>query len=122
MILRMEELGVPTYNELVFVARREDLDEAGASRAAPLPAGDRARATQLLERDPDAGVDALLKADKGLDRGLQEAAVQGHAAGLLPGGRPAAVGLAGPGRVGRLRALDARERTCSSGRRSAARR
>ena len=32
VILRMEKLGVPTYNELIFVARREALDEAGASR------------------------------------------------------------------------------------------
>ena len=31
-IRRMEDLGVPTYAELVFAARREDLDEAGASR------------------------------------------------------------------------------------------
>ena len=32
VILRMEKLGVPTYNELIIVARREDLDAAGASR------------------------------------------------------------------------------------------
>ena len=32
MIQRMEDLGVPSYDELVFVARRKDLDEAGASR------------------------------------------------------------------------------------------
>ena len=32
VILRMEKLGVPTYNELIFVARREALDAAGASR------------------------------------------------------------------------------------------
>ena len=42
-ILRMEDLGVPTYNELIFVARRSDLGEEGASQAAPVPAGDRAR-------------------------------------------------------------------------------
>ena len=32
VILRMEKLGVPTYNELILVARREALDAAGASR------------------------------------------------------------------------------------------
>ena len=32
MILRMDNLGVPTYNELILVARRESLNEAGASR------------------------------------------------------------------------------------------
>ena len=31
-ILRMEDLGVPTYNELIFVARRSDLGEEGASK------------------------------------------------------------------------------------------
>ena len=28
----MEKLGVPTYDELVFVARRKDLDEGFASK------------------------------------------------------------------------------------------
>ena len=32
VILRMEKLGVPTYDELILVARRQDLDAAGASR------------------------------------------------------------------------------------------
>ena len=35
-----------------------------------------ARGHQLLEQDPAAGVDALLEADNGLDRGLQEAVVK----------------------------------------------
>ena len=74
-ILRMEDLGVPTYNELVFVARRSDLDEDGASRLRRfLQAA--ARGHQLLREQPQAGVDALLDADPGLDRGLQEAAVK----------------------------------------------
>ena len=30
-IMRIETLGVPTYNELVVAARQEDLDEAGGS-------------------------------------------------------------------------------------------
>jgi putative hydroxymethylpyrimidine transport system substrate-binding protein len=74
-ILRMEDVGVPTYNELVFVARRSDLDEDGASRLRRfLQAA--ARGHQLLREQPQAGVDALLDADPGLDRGLQEAAVK----------------------------------------------
>jgi len=74
-ILRMEDLGVPTYDELVFVARRKDLDEAGASRLRRFLQAT-ARGHKLLEQDPAKGVDALLDADPGLDRGLQTAAVK----------------------------------------------
>ena len=74
-ILRMEDVGVPTYDELIFVARRADLDQQGASRLRRFLQAT-ARGHQLLERRPDAGVDALLEADPGLDRGLQEAAVK----------------------------------------------
>jgi putative hydroxymethylpyrimidine transport system substrate-binding protein len=74
-ILRMDDLGVPTYNELVFVAREEDLDAEGGSRLRRFLQAT-ARGHELLERRPAAGVDALLDADRGLDRGLQEAVVR----------------------------------------------
>jgi putative hydroxymethylpyrimidine transport system substrate-binding protein len=73
-VLRMEDLGVPTYNELVFVARRSDLTQEGGSRLRRFLQAT-ARGHDLLERRPEAGVDALLEADGGLDRGLQEAVV-----------------------------------------------
>ncbi len=75
VILKMDQLGVPTYNELVFVARREDLDEDGASRVRRFLQAT-ARGHRALQKDPGVGVDALLEADNGLDRGLQEAAVK----------------------------------------------
>ena len=75
VILRMEKLGVPTYDELILVARRESLDEAGASRLRRFLTAT-AAGHRLLRDDPAVGVDALLKADEGLDRGLQEAAVK----------------------------------------------
>ena len=75
VILRMEKLGVPTYNELILVARREALDAAGASRLRRFLSAT-AAGHRLLREDPAAGVDALLEADKGLDRGLQEAVVE----------------------------------------------
>jgi putative hydroxymethylpyrimidine transport system substrate-binding protein len=75
VILRMEKLGVPTYNELILVARRESLDEAGASRLRRFITATAAGA-RLIRDDPTVGVDALVKADKGLDRGLQEAAIK----------------------------------------------
>jgi putative hydroxymethylpyrimidine transport system substrate-binding protein len=74
-ILRMEDLGVPTYNELVFVSRRDSLDEDGASRLRRFLQAT-SRGHRLLEREPAVGVDALLQADDGLDRGLQTAAVR----------------------------------------------
>jgi putative hydroxymethylpyrimidine transport system substrate-binding protein len=89
-ILRMEELGVPTYNELVFVARRDDLDPDGASRLRRFLQAT-ARGHELLRRKPDAGVDALLEADDGLDRGLQTAAVRATLPVFFPpkgSGRP----------------------------------
>ena len=74
-IRRMEDLGVPTYNELIFVVRRSDLGREGASKLRRFLQAT-ARGHELLEDDPGKGVDALLEADPGLDRGLQEAAVK----------------------------------------------
>jgi putative hydroxymethylpyrimidine transport system substrate-binding protein len=74
VILRMERLGVPTYDELVFVARRRDLDEDFAAKLRRFMQAT-ARGHESLRTDPSAGIDGLLKADDGLDRGLQEAVV-----------------------------------------------
>jgi putative hydroxymethylpyrimidine transport system substrate-binding protein len=74
-ILRMEDLGVPTYNELIFVARRSDLGERNASKVRRFLQAT-ARGHRLLEEQPEKGVDALLEADGGLDRELQAAAVE----------------------------------------------
>ncbi|HWT25137.1 MAG TPA: ABC transporter substrate-binding protein [Solirubrobacteraceae bacterium] len=73
-IQRMEDLGVPTYAELVFVARREDLDEDGASRIRRFLQAT-ARGHELLRTEPETGLDGLLAADPGLDRGLQAAVI-----------------------------------------------
>jgi putative hydroxymethylpyrimidine transport system substrate-binding protein len=75
VIMRMERLGVPTYEELVFVARRRDLDEEFGARLRRFMQAT-ARGHLALKSDPSAGVDALLEADEGLDRGLQEAVVK----------------------------------------------
>jgi putative hydroxymethylpyrimidine transport system substrate-binding protein len=75
VIQRMERLGVPTYDELIFVARRRDLDEEfGAKLRRFMQAT--ARGHAALKADPQAGLDGLLAADEGLDRGLQEAVVK----------------------------------------------
>ncbi len=75
VIQRMENLGVPTYNELILVARRESLDTAGASRLRRFITAT-AAGHRLVRDNPTVGVDALLAADKSLDRGLQEAAIK----------------------------------------------
>jgi putative hydroxymethylpyrimidine transport system substrate-binding protein len=72
--LRMERLGVPTYNELIFAARRKDLDEVGASKLRRFLRAT-ARGHQRLRADPESGVSALLRVDPGLERGLQTAVV-----------------------------------------------
>lgn len=83
VILRMEQLGVPTYDELIMVARRQSFNEAGASRLRRFLQAT-AAGNRLLKTEPGVGVDALLKADKGLDRGLQEAAVQATLPAFFP--------------------------------------
>jgi putative hydroxymethylpyrimidine transport system substrate-binding protein len=74
-ILRMESLGVPTYNELVVAARRRDLGEATASKVRRFLQAT-ARGYALVKADPAKGVDALMQADKGLNRGLVTAQVK----------------------------------------------
>ena len=73
-ILRMEKLGVPTYNELVVVAREEDARERGHVLRRFMLA--LTRGHEALRDDPNAGVDPLLRANRDLDRGLQEASVR----------------------------------------------
>jgi putative hydroxymethylpyrimidine transport system substrate-binding protein len=86
VILRMEKLGVPTYDELVFVARKEDLDADGASRVRRFMQAT-ARGHLTLEKEPSTGVDALLEASQGLDRGLQTAAVRATLPVFFPTGK-----------------------------------
>jgi putative hydroxymethylpyrimidine transport system substrate-binding protein len=83
VIMRMEQLGVPTYDELILVARHKDLNEAGASRLRRFLQAT-AAGHRLLQADPAVGVDALVNADKGLDRGLQEAAVKATLPAFFP--------------------------------------
>lgn len=75
VILKMEDLGVPTYNELIFVARREALDSAGASRLRRFITAT-AAGHRLVREDPQVGVDALREADKGLESDFQKAAIE----------------------------------------------
>jgi putative hydroxymethylpyrimidine transport system substrate-binding protein len=82
-ILKMDELGVPSYDELVFVARRKELDEEGASMVRRFMQAT-ARGHRTLAKDPAAGVDALMEAAPDLDRGLQQAAVKATLPAFFP--------------------------------------
>jgi putative hydroxymethylpyrimidine transport system substrate-binding protein len=73
-IIRMENAGVPTYNELVFVATDATVRKRGELlRRFVQAVQSGARAVQA---DPAAGVDPLVAASKDLDRPLQLAAVK----------------------------------------------
>jgi putative hydroxymethylpyrimidine transport system substrate-binding protein len=73
-ILRMENLGVPTYNELVVVAREQDAGERGGVLRRFMQA--LARGHEALRKDPSSGVDPLLEVNPDLERGLQTAVVK----------------------------------------------
>ena len=73
-ILRMDDIGVPTYNELIVVAREEDVRKRGPllrrfMRALSL-------GHQALRKDVDGAVDELVEANEDLDRKLQLAQVK----------------------------------------------
>jgi putative hydroxymethylpyrimidine transport system substrate-binding protein len=73
-IIRMENVGVPTYQELVIVARQQDLAEGGEKVRRFMRALGQGYAA--LGSDPNAGVDPLLKANPDLDRELQVQSVR----------------------------------------------
>ncbi|HEY7453254.1 MAG TPA: ABC transporter substrate-binding protein [Thermoleophilaceae bacterium] len=73
-IIRIEEAGVPTYNELVLVANESALKRDGDKIRAFI--GAISRGTRALRDDPDQAIDGLLEANPDLDPKLQRAAVK----------------------------------------------
>ena len=73
-VIRMEKVGVPTYDELILVAREQDLQKGGAKVRRFIHA--LARGTEALKRNQDLGVNPLMQANPDLDRKLQEASVR----------------------------------------------
>jgi len=72
-VLRLEQLGVPTYNELVFVANGDALDRDSSQIRRFM--GAVARGLKDLRRDPDAAIQGLLKDNPDLEPKLQKASV-----------------------------------------------
>jgi putative hydroxymethylpyrimidine transport system substrate-binding protein len=82
-ILRVETLGVPTYNELVFVARRTSLTSTEASKLRRF-LGAVAKGAGIARDDPSQAAAALEKADPALDPQLVGASVQATTGVFFP--------------------------------------
>jgi putative hydroxymethylpyrimidine transport system substrate-binding protein len=74
VVIPVDKLGVPTYDELVLVARRGKLEEDPEAFRLFLAA--LARGTATAKKSPGATTKALLKANKDLDPKLTEAEVK----------------------------------------------
>jgi putative hydroxymethylpyrimidine transport system substrate-binding protein len=82
-VLRIDSLGVPTYNELIFVARRNELSGSAASKIRRFLQAT-ARGYEKLKTDPKYGVDALLKNTETGDAKLQLASAKATLPYLFP--------------------------------------
>ena len=86
-ILRVDQVGVPTYNELVLVANSDGLDQEGPKIRRFI--GALSRGVRDLERDQSSAIEGLLKANPDLDPALQRASVKVTLPVFLPpAGKP----------------------------------
>jgi putative hydroxymethylpyrimidine transport system substrate-binding protein len=86
-IIRMEQVGVPTYDELVLVARKDTLANRGDDVRAFVQA--LARGYAAAKADPRAATDALVKAAPDLDKGFALASVKASLPAFFPpAGKP----------------------------------
>ncbi len=74
VITPVDQLGVPTYDELVFVARRSTLEESGQKIRLFLSA--LRRGTEAAVKSPKAATEAILAANKDLEPKLAEAQIE----------------------------------------------
>jgi putative hydroxymethylpyrimidine transport system substrate-binding protein len=72
-IIKIEDAGVPTYNELVLVANETALEKDADKIRAFI--GAISRGTRALRQNPDQAIDGLLEANPDLDPQLQRASV-----------------------------------------------
>jgi putative hydroxymethylpyrimidine transport system substrate-binding protein len=87
-IIRMEQAGVPVYDELVLVARRDALSGERREELHRLLVA-LGRGHRSAREDPEAAVDALVRAAPDLDKGLQLASLQATLPVMFPPeGRP----------------------------------
>jgi putative hydroxymethylpyrimidine transport system substrate-binding protein len=95
-VIRMENVGVPTYDELVIVARQSDLDaETGGAKVRRFMRA-LTQGMNALRKDPSSGIDPLLRANRDLDRRLQEASVRATMPVFFPADRAKPFGSMAP--------------------------
>jgi len=75
-IIRMDQVGVPTYQELVFVANNDRLREKGVGDVMRRFLQAVSRGAKAVKANPAVGADALVKADSSLDRATQLAQIE----------------------------------------------
>src|SRR5205823_6780299 len=93
-IIPIDKAGVPSYDELVFVARAQDLRSRGEVFRSFMQA--LANAHRAVRKDPAKGVDALLAADKNLKRGDTQASVKATLPAFFPRARGKPFGYMDP--------------------------
>ncbi len=81
-IIPVDHAGVPTYDELIIVARADELTSKGTLIRRFMTA--LARGAAAARRDPAQAVDALVHADPSLDRATQLASVQATLPAFFP--------------------------------------
>ena len=81
-VIRMERAGVPTYNELIVVARESDVQENGARIRRFMRA--LGQGTEALRKDASTGVVPLLRANRDLEPRLQTASVKATLPSFFP--------------------------------------
>lgn len=85
LVVPVDELGIPTYDELVLVASEERVEED--PEAIRLFLAVLERGTQIAARDPELATDAVLGAGEGLDPKLTAAEVEATLPLLQPQGK-----------------------------------
>jgi putative hydroxymethylpyrimidine transport system substrate-binding protein len=81
-VIRMDQVGVPTYDELVVVARKSTVvNHPDEIRRFVQALG---RGYEAVRRDPQTAVDNLVKANPGLDPGFQLASVKATLPAFFP--------------------------------------
>jgi putative hydroxymethylpyrimidine transport system substrate-binding protein len=83
-VIRMDQVGVPSYDELVLVVKRSTIATKGDELRRFVQA--LAHGYQSARRDPTAAVDSLVRANPGLDRKLQLASVSQTLPVFFPSG------------------------------------
>ncbi len=86
-VIRMDQAGVPTYNELVLVVRESTITKKADEIRRFVQA--LARGYEAVRSDPQAGINSLLRANPGLDPKLQTASVTATLPAFFPSGTDA---------------------------------